>query len=215
MKVQGMKHSGGNVFASVIDESGAKASRPGAGDMYGAQVDSLTIRRRRTPSVSEVVAKEALRIDAERWGERTPVLSIPPEWDYEEIVPDEMLCGLLPSAAIAQYQFWRTGDATIRGYANPNQGRIDDAATTLLVILAVELELAVGESHRTTIYVPCAATAAEVWSTVVARCGDEFANRCRNPAGVALAEALPRGGRERAGESHFGKLVATAHRCVG
>jgi hypothetical protein len=213
MKVQGMKHSGGNVFAAVIDESGAKARRPGAGDMYGAQVDSLTIRRRRSPSVSEAVAKEALRLTAERWGERAPVLEIPSEWDYEEIVPDEMLCGLLPSAAIAQYQYWRTGDATIRGYAYPNRGRSDDAATTLLVILAVELDLVAGDAHCT-LYVPCAATAAEVWSAVSTRCGDEFANRCRNAAGVALAEALPRGGRVRAGDSHFGRLVATAHRFV-
>jgi hypothetical protein len=218
MQLQGMKHSGGNVFENVIDQSGAKARRAGAGDMYGAQVGSLTIRRRRAPSVSEIVAKESLRLATERWGETTPVLVIPSEWDYEEIVPDEHMCGLLPSALIEQYQFWRTGDSTIRGYPYPNRGRSDDATTTLLVILAIELKLrcdgSTPASSSFTAHFEPTAVAEDVWSALEAQHGDSFTAECQNGAGVSFGDAFSRSSEETIGAAGVGSWVATAHRFV-
>src|SRR5690348_5198137 len=58
----------------------------------------------------------------------------------EVLVPPRVLAGLIPDCLLDEYQFWRTGATTLRGYPKPHRGSgATDVDSTLLVQLQLQV----------------------------------------------------------------------------
>lgn len=89
----------GKFFGSLFAYPGQYRQRPGVGKLRNLSVSSITIRRKRAHSTPQ---------QKFGGGER--------EWGYEELVPTRLLTGLIPDCLLGQFQMWRTGPRTLRGY---------------------------------------------------------------------------------------------------
>ena len=89
------QYAAGKFFGSLFAYPGHIQRRAGVGKLQHLSVYSVAIRRKRT---------------------LPPAASAIEEWSYEELVPDRLLVGLLPASLLREFQMWRTGPHTLRGY---------------------------------------------------------------------------------------------------
>jgi hypothetical protein len=117
--LKGCRFAAGNPFETVLNEKGDLMARPGAGKQLNSEVGSLVIKRERVPAASEHDACLQAKRKAKRWGLK-PI--VPLEVEFETFVKPAALQGLIPTALVTSYQFWRTGPRLIRGYPIDSKG---------------------------------------------------------------------------------------------
>ena len=102
--VEGTRNAAGNMFDTLLTTDGDLIPRSGAGQSALGSVGSLWIKRNR------VLA------DADDDDAATEVTPTEMEWSHEVFLPRRVLSGLVPDALLEEYQFWKTGPLTLRGY---------------------------------------------------------------------------------------------------
>ncbi len=109
----GTRFAAGNIFDTVLSKDGKLLQRAGAGPLASAMVGSLVIKRTRLITGNE---KEKEPSAGPGWGDLGVAAVECTERLTETFVPDRVLHGLIPDCLLEEYQFWKTGPRTLRGY---------------------------------------------------------------------------------------------------
>ena len=110
---RGLRHNAGLIFEGVCYNG--KPIVPGNAASWEAAIGSIVIYRKRSPKSLEW-RKMARQIDGQK------VTEVEEDWFdddafFEQYLPPWALRGLLPETLLDEYEFWRVGERTLRGYS--------------------------------------------------------------------------------------------------